>query len=243
MREEPVQSQNLEQNDAPMPSIDAPDLDGPAGEFACADGILSMSYGTMTLAEDEPPAAVEGLSVGRIWFALALFILPALSLSVIGGLASLSLPRRYAASTDLIIHMQQPGDAVQRYYASQNLIMKAPSLLEPVSASVHLPYEELSQHVSVDFPKGSNIMRVRYEDTDPQQALAVLQKILAAYESAITPIELDENVIHQVVSAPTLLKDPVFPVPAQFEAIGGAIGLVFSMLVYAILSLLRRPKP
>lgn len=212
-------------------------------EFGNADSSILMNYGSMNLVNGNTYPITRKSNAGGFLFVLALFILPALSLAVAAGYWSSKLPKRYSASADLIIHMQQPGDAVQRYFASQNLIIKAPSLLEPIATSVNSNYEDFSQYVSIDFPKNSNIMRMRYEDADPEQALTVLRKILVAYESVITPIELNESVIHQVVSAPSVLKDPVFPKLPQFVAIGAAIGFIFSMVVFAMMSLLRRPQP
>lgn len=226
-----------------------PSTDGkvPHGSFAKtkftdAGVAMSMDYHIMTLAGHEIPLAhsTNGRKAVRNFL---LFVLPILMLAGVGLIAAHWIPLRYAASADLMIHMQQPGDAVQRYYASQNLILKAPSLLEPIALSAGSSVEDLSQYLSVDFPKGSDIMRVRYQNVDPQQALTILRKILAAYEIVVAPIELNEGAVHQVVSAPAPLKNAVFPQPSQFAAIGAAIGLIFSMMAFAFLRLSQPPNP
>ena len=206
----------------------------PQNGIVQGNGNMAISYGTLSLSVADVHAAIPHQLTRRLYFVLLLLLLPASLLALAGTVVAMRLPPLYAARADVMIHMQQPGDAVLRYYTSQNLIIKAPALLGSIAANAQLSYENLSQQISVDFPKGSNIMRIQVENRDPERAVLLLQQILAAYETAIARVELSESATHEVVSAPTMVHGPVYPVPSQFAAIGAALGLMLSMAAFAI---------
>lgn len=184
--------------------------------------------------EYAPPPETQAASIGSLMRFAGAFMLPVLLCALVAGAASLWLAPRYAARTDMMIHMQQSGDAVLRYFSSQNLVIKNPSVLEPVSRETQLSYETLMRDLSVDFPKGGNVMRIQFIDKDPELALSVVRKVLAEYEKLVVPIELDESVGHQIIAAPYVDASPAFPKPGQFAAIGAALGLIFSMACVAL---------
>lgn len=216
--------------------------------FALQGGLMQegpsmvVRHGILPLQATPESPAVQGLNLKRILNFLAVLLVPAVLLAIAGAGIALQIPPRYAAKADVMIHMQQPGDAVLRYFTSQTLIIKSPALLASIAASNQLTYESLSKSVSVDFPKGANIMRVQVSDSQPRLALSMLQGILAAYEKAVAPIELDESASHQIVSGPDMIEIPVFPVPSQFAAIGAALGLILSLAVFALAGHLRKQQ-
>ena len=170
---------------------------------------------------------------------LALLILPVVVSAISAFVISQYMPPVYAARTDLILHLQQSGDAVERYLANQAVIIKSPAVLGPVSEKTGITTEELDKQLSIEFPKSGSIMRIQYASQSREIALDLTRKILTQFELAINQNEIDENASHQVVSPPALLEKPVRPQPLQMAAIGGAIGLVISLIALALVRTLR----
>ena len=158
------------------------------------------------------------------------FLIPAIGFAMLGWSASQYVTPQYGASADIMIHMQQPGDAVVRYQSSQSVIIKSNDFLSTIAVTTQVPIETLQDRLSVDFPKGGNVMRLSYEDPDPALAVRILSDVLATWQQSILPIEVEESVAHQVLSAPKVAAEPIFPKPLQFMAAGAAIGLIFSMI-------------
>lgn len=203
---------------------------------------MVVGLGTVPFPTADVPQMTRPDPVRNLMSTLAFLALTTVFLALIGAAAALKIPPRYAATTDIMIHMQQPGDTVVRYHASQSLIIKSPALLRPIAAANQLAYADLADDVSVDFPKGSNVMRVEVRNTDPQLATTILRSVMAAYDKSVAPIELDASASHQVISGPDLVDEPVFPVPSQFAAIGAALGLTLSMAILALGSWRRREQ-
>jgi capsular polysaccharide biosynthesis protein len=107
----------------------------------------------------------DEIRAGIRW--LALLIAPII-VSAISALAiSLYLPPVYAARTDLVLHLQQTGDAAVRYLANQAVIIKSPAVLGPVAEKTGITSERLDKQLSVEFPKGGSVMRIQYENQNP----------------------------------------------------------------------------
>jgi len=161
---------------------------------------------------------------------LAVLFLPMIFCAASAFSISHFVPPVYAARTEVILHLQQSGDAVVRYLASQAVIMRSPALLGAVAIKSGLDIEQVDNNLTVEFPKSGNVMRIQYRDRNRDRALDLTQKILTQYEYVIGPIEGDESASHQVISPPALLEKPVAPQPLQLAALGGAIGLIISLV-------------
>ena len=170
---------------------------------------------------------------------LALLILPIIVSAISALVISQYTPPVYGARTDLILHLQQSGDAVERYLANQAVIIKSPAVLGPVSEKAGISTEQLDKQLSVEFPKSGSVMRIQYTNQSRELALDLIRKILAQFELVISQNEIDENASHQVISPPALLEKPVRPQHLQMAAIGGAIGLVISLIALALVRTLR----
>ena len=170
---------------------------------------------------------------------LALLLLPIVVCATSAYVISKLMHPVYAARTDLILHLQQSGDAVERYLANQAVIIKSPAVLGPISEKTGISTEQLDKQLSVEFPKSGSVMRIQYANQSREIALDLTRKILAQYELVISQSEIDENASHQVISPPALLEKPVRPQPLQMTAIGGAIGLVISLMALALVRTLR----
>ena len=170
---------------------------------------------------------------------LALIILPVIVSAISALVISQYIPPVYGARTDLILHLQQSGDAVERYLANQAVIIKSPAVLGPISEKTGISTEQLDKQLSIEFPKSGSVMRIQYTDQSREIALDLTRQILAQFELVIGQNEIDENASHQVISPPALLEKPVRPQPLQMTAIGGAIGLVISLIALALVRTLR----
>ena len=170
---------------------------------------------------------------------LALLLLPIVACAASAYVMSKFIPPVYAARADLVLHLQQSGDAVERYLANQAVIIKSPAVLGPVSEKTGITTEQLDKQLSVEFPKNGSVMRIQYANQSREIALDLTSKILAQFELVINQNEIDENASHQVISPPALLEKPVRPQPLQMAAIGGAIGLVISLIALALVRNLR----
>lgn len=170
---------------------------------------------------------------------LAFLLLPIVVCAASAYVMSKYIPPVYAARTDLVLHLQQSGDAVERYLANQAVIIKSPAVLGPVSEKTGITTEQLDKQLSVEFPKNGSVMRIQYANQSREIALDLTSKILAQFELVIVQNEIDENASHQVISPPALLEKPVRPQPLQMAAIGGAIGLVISLIALALIRNLR----
>ena len=170
---------------------------------------------------------------------LALLILPIIVSAVSAYAISKYIPPVYAARTDLILHLQQSGDAVERYLANQAVIIKSPAVLSPVSENSGISMELLDKQLSIEFPKGGSVMRIQVANQNRDIALDLTRKILAQYELVISQSEENESASHQVLSPPALLQRAVAPQSLQLTAIGGAIGLMISLAALGLIRLLR----
>lgn len=183
-----------------------------AGFLAPADG---APQNTLTLGSLFRMAIRQAFPV--VFFALA------------GVGVAFMLTPKFAARADIMIHLQQPGDAVVRYHSSQTVIIKNRSFLAPIARDLQVKPDDMESSLSVDFPKGGDIMRIEYSDHDPGFALEALKRIVSAWQIAALPVELEESAAHQIVAPPAVLSEPVFPQPLQFAALGAAIGVFLSM--------------
>ena len=194
------------------------------------------------LALNSDPTAMSArrteLQTALRW--LALLILPIFVCATSAFVISKFVPPVYGARTDLILHFQQSSDSVERYLANQAVIIKSPAVLGPVSEKTGITAEQLDKQLSVEFPKSGSVMRIQYENQSREIALDLTGKILAQFELVIGQNEIDENASHQVISPPALLERPVRPQSVQMAAIGGAIGVVISLMALALVRNLRK---
>jgi capsular polysaccharide biosynthesis protein len=180
----------------------------------------------------EPKVNYGVLTRGRYFLGhwLMLLLVPIVACTAAAVLTSFLKPPLYAARTYIVIHLQQPGDAVVRYLASQAIIIGGPSVIDPVADTTGISAEKLAQGLSVDFPKGGDVMQIQYVNTDRDIALDVTKKILSQYERVIGLIEENESAGHQVLSPPAIVRQAVNLSLSQLAAIGAAIGLMIGLV-------------
>jgi capsular polysaccharide biosynthesis protein len=211
----------------PVPKVDPTHPDATL-KYAPVD---TSADGDETAQFLPPTDRVEenNLTVGALFRIAIQQMFPVILCALAGVGVAFMLTPRFAARADIMIHLQQPGDAVVRYHSSQAVIIKNRSFLAPIARDLQVEPDDMERNLSVDFPKGGDIMRIEYTDPDPSFALDTLKKIVSAWQTAALPVELEESAAHQIVAPPAVLSEPVFPQPLQFAALGAAIGVFVSM--------------
>lgn len=189
-------------------------------------------------APEEPKAAAA--SSRSLAGLAALLVLPALLCAAAAYGAATLLDKVYAARTEILFHMTRPGDQAERFLATQAVVARSRTVLDPVAAELGVPVERIEEDLSVDFPKGSAVMRIEFATHSQTAALDVIRLVTQRYLQALRPIEAAEGASHQILVPPFLLDEPVWPRPLQATALGGLLGLAISA---GLLALRQQQRP
>jgi capsular polysaccharide biosynthesis protein len=211
----------------PVPKVDPTHPD--ARLQHTSTGLSPAIHDTGVFVAPANGAPRNTLTLGTLFRLAIRQAFPVILLALAGFGVAFMLAPKFAARADIMIHLQQSGDAVVRYHSSQTVIIKNRSFLAPIAREMQVKPEDMERSLSVDFPKGGDIMRIEYSDHDPGFALEALKRIVLAWQTAALPVELEESAAHQIVASPAVLSEPVFPQPLQFAALGAAIGVFLSM--------------
>jgi capsular polysaccharide biosynthesis protein len=190
-----------------------------------ASNVPSVSK-TTSVTESRP------IGMGKM---LALLIAPVVVAAIVAFVGASSLAPAYGARSDVVFHLQQSGDVTERYLATQAVIVRSQTILGPVSHAVGIPIEKLERELSVEFPKGSAVMRLEYADHDGTVALKVVQAIVDRYLAVLSETEGVDKTSHQLLAPPFLLEEPVRPKPMQAAAVAAALGLALSIAAFAFI--------
>ncbi|HMR31267.1 MAG TPA: hypothetical protein PKA33_12965 [Amaricoccus sp.] len=183
-------------------------------------------------AAPAPPRSLVGL--------LALLVLPALLCAAAAYGGATLLDKVYAARTEILFHLTRSGDQAERFLATQSVVVRSRTVLDPVAAELGVPAERIEKNLSVDFPKSSAVMRIEFATHSQTVALDVIRLVTQRYLQALRPIEAAEGASHQILVPPFLLDEPVWPRPLQATALGGLIGLAISV---GLLALRQQRRP
>lgn len=183
-------------------------------------------------APQEPPAAAAPRRSPAGF--VALLILPALLCAAAAYGGATLLDKVYAARTEILFHLTRPGDQAERFLATQAVVARSRTVLDPVAAELGVPAERIEKELSVDFPKGSAVMRIEFATHSQTAALDVIRLVTQRYLQALRPIEAAEGASHQILVPPFLLDEPVWPRPMQATALGALLGLAISAGVLAL---------
>jgi uncharacterized protein involved in exopolysaccharide biosynthesis len=108
---------------------------------------------------------------------------------VLGGLAfSLLQQRIYGAEIDILF---DPGSdisdaAVERAFATQQVILRSPTVLQPVATANRIPVKDLEESLSIEVVERSNVMRLTVGNKNPTTAVTVAQMIADEYQRGFT---------------------------------------------------------
>jgi capsular polysaccharide biosynthesis protein len=165
---------------------------------------------------------------------LALLLAPVVVSAIVAFVGASFLAPAYGARSEVVFHLQQSGDVTERYLATQAVIVRSQTILGPVSHALGIPVDTLDRELSVEFPKGSAVMRLEYADHEGSLALKVIQAIIDRYLLVLSETEGVDKTSHQLLAPPFLLDEPVRPKPIQAAAIGAAIGLALAIGAFAL---------
>jgi uncharacterized protein involved in exopolysaccharide biosynthesis len=185
-------------------------------------------------------APAESRPARRIGFGLlALLVLPALVCAAAAFAGAMALDKVHAARADILFHLTRSGDLAERFLATQAVVARSNVVLQPVAAELGVPVDRIDEELSIDFPKGGAVMRIEFASPSATAALDVVKLVTQRYLAALRPIEAAEGATHQVLAAPFLLDEPVWPKPVQATVLGGLLGLAISA---AMMALRQRPR-
>lgn len=108
---------------------------------------------------------------------------------VLGGLAfSLVQQRIYGAEVDILFN---PGSdmsdaAVERAFATQQVIMRSPTVLQPVATATRIAVKDLERSLTIEIVERSNVMRLTVANESRATAVTVAQMIADEYQRGFT---------------------------------------------------------
>ncbi|KMY52976.1 hypothetical protein AC623_02375 [Bacillus sp. FJAT-27231] len=143
----------------------------------------------------------------------------------------------YQSTTQLLINQtktdQQPYNPMEvqanlQLINTYNVIIKSPVILEKVADNLNLKLtvKKLSNKITVQNEKDSQVVNVSVEDPDPKQAAAIANEIAAVFQEDIVNIMNVDNVSILAKAEATKGISPVKPQPLLNILIAFIIGLM-----------------
>lgn len=137
---------------------------------------------------DTPPAArLLGLWLRRsmgIGTVAAIAAAAMVTCTLVALPIMLSRPRVYGAQADVLIPPRagQSDAATDRALATQEIILRSETVLDPVADATGVPVSRLEKALSVEVVNQSNVVRITTADRDPATAQRLTQLIVEGYE-------------------------------------------------------------
>jgi capsular polysaccharide biosynthesis protein len=131
--------------------------------------------------------------------------------------AATKMEPEYAAQSDILFDLGNRQDVLEKFLATQSVVAKSQAVLAPVSRNFGISLKTLDEVLSVDFPRGGAVMRLRYADKKPETALAILQSIIDGYVGLLSRTH-SLNSRTEILVPVFLLDEPVWPKPIQAAA-------------------------
>lgn len=172
----------------------------------------------------------------------AMMMLPILIGTAGGYFGARHMTPIFGAESEIMFAQRDRAEIAEQYLATQALIAQSRTVLQPVASDASTPLAQVQENLSIDFPKSSAIMRIRYIDEDPAHAFDMLQAIIEQYMALTGGSRSDERIVRQLLVPPFNLDEPVRPKPLQLAAIGGVIGLAIAIAGFAVLLQLRERR-
>jgi capsular polysaccharide biosynthesis protein len=155
---------------------------------------------------------------------------------------SLTRPKVYGAEAEIVLtpRPELSDTAVDRVMLTQTMVVKSPSVLQPVAVRAQIPLRRLQKAVTVEMVGRSNVLRITVADRDRDRAVRLVDRIVVEY-SQVAPTARNGNsapVQLTVLSQARPLDRLLEPQPARALAGGALLGVFAAALV---VFLLRRP--
>jgi capsular polysaccharide biosynthesis protein len=181
-------------------------------------------------------SAIADTATGKVVLRWIVTLLgPIVVAAAVAYLGAAAMKPVYAARAQFVFTAPQGGDISEQFRSTQTVVASGHTVLAPVSQALNVPLVKLEKDLSIDFPKGSAVMQLQYAGATGAAALNVLNAIVDQYTLALGDFDSAYTTDHRLLAPPFILEEPVQPRPLRAAAIGGAIGLVISLGVFALL--------
>jgi hypothetical protein len=175
-----------------------------------------------------------------VGFLSALVVTPMVIAAIVAYIGSAAMPPVYAARSEIVLESLQGVEVPEQYRATQSVMTTGRSVLQPVSVTTGIAIEQLEDNLTVEFPKGSTLMRFQYADLDPTIALSTIGAVLDQYLAVVSQSDSYGLIAHRLLLPPFLLEQPIRPRPLRAAAIGAAVGLALGLGIAAAINLARK---
>ena len=191
-----------------------------------------------TRADDRFEAPVESIATPRklprlgLRTQLVLLLLaPVLVGSVIAFLAAWLSPTLYAARSEIVLNVaSMDWSRAERFLATQLVVAKARTTLEPISEMTKIPLRDLEKDVKAELIGSSDVVAIQYANSDTAIALEVVKTVTAQYLLSLRDYEQVGNGRHRLLMPATLLEEPVSLKPIYAAFIGAIVGIAIGIL-------------
>jgi len=190
-----------------------------------------------TWPDENRETPVESIAIPRKLpnFSLRMqLVILALAPILVGGLiafvvASLN-PTLFAARSEIVVNVaNMDWSRAERFLATQLVIAKARTTLEPISVAHKIPLRDLQRDVKVELIGSSDVIAIQYANSDPALALDVVKALTAQYLLNLRDYEQVGNDGHRLLMPATQLEDPVSLKPTYAALIGAIVGAAIGM--------------
>jgi uncharacterized protein involved in exopolysaccharide biosynthesis len=160
---------------------------------------------------------------------------------VLGALAfNLFQQRIWGAEADVLL---SPGGdmsdaAVERAFATQQLILRSPTVLQPVANAAKIPIKDLDESLSIAMVNRSNVLRLTVANPDRATAVNLAQMITDQYRRGFTSggPQLGQGQLQAtVLTRAHPLERPLEPQPLRALAAGAIAGLLIAAAAVAVM--------
>jgi capsular polysaccharide biosynthesis protein len=166
------------------------------------------------------------------------------ALAVVVGAASgygysIAQPTIYGAEAEFLLtpRPELSDAAVDRAMVTQVMLIRSPTVLQPVAAQTGTPLDDLLSTVKAEIVGRSNILRITAGDRNRARALSIVQAVAAGYPRAATQGQPDDQVPIRValLTPARSTEEPLAPRPLRGLAAGTLVGLLVAAAVVVVL--------
>jgi uncharacterized protein involved in exopolysaccharide biosynthesis len=159
-----------------------------------------------------------------------LALAPILVGGVIAFLVAALSPTLFAARSEIVVNVaSMDWSRAERFLATQLVVAKARTTLEPISTATKIPLRDLEKNVKVELIGASDVIAIQYANSDAALALDVVKAVTAQYLLSLRDYEQVGNGRHRLLMPATLLEEPVSLKPIYAALIGAIVGIAIGI--------------
>lgn len=167
-----------------------------------------------------------GLRAQLVLLALA----PILVGSVVAFLFAWLSPTLHAARSEIVVNVaSMDWSRAERFLATQLVVAKARTTLEPISETTKIPLRDLEKDVKAELIGSSDVIAIQYANSDAAIALDVVKAVTAQYLLSLRDYEQVGNGRHRLLMPATLLEEPVSLKPIYAAVVGAIVGIAIGI--------------